>query len=150
MAAQSIRGLFAIFPDAPDPLSVLNRVRGVLELAEEARNHKGDLLADIDGVVPDPLDRPRGKQHRHSPLPLVGVVADLQRQPEALPVEVVDHVVLADQVLRHLDVAPLEGPLRLADQRPGLPAHARISFTISSSAGGSLPDSGIILQMFTH
>ena len=26
----------------------------------------------------------------------------------------------------------------------------RISFTISSSAGGSLPDSGIILQMFTH
>ena len=26
----------------------------------------------------------------------------------------------------------------------------RISFTISWSAGGSLPDSGIILQMFTH
>jgi hypothetical protein len=37
---------------------VLARMRGVLELAEQAGDQEGDLLADVDGVVPDPLERP--------------------------------------------------------------------------------------------
>ena len=49
-------------------------------------------------------------------------VADLQRQPEAVAVEVVDDVVLADQVAGHLDVAAAIGPISasgLAQANPG-------------------------------
>src|SRR3954451_11082958 len=107
MAAQSIAGAPPIFPDDSD-LNRLRRrkrrelawMRGVLELAEEPGHHERDLLADVDGVVADPLDRPGGEAHRHRPLAPIGIVADLQRQPEAVAVEVVDDVVLADQVLR--------------------------------------------------
>ena len=42
---------------------------------------------------------------------------------EALPVEVVDDVVLADEVAGELDVAGDEARLRLGDQRLGLLAH---------------------------
>ena len=33
-------------------------MRGVLELAEQAGHDVGDLLADVDRVVADPLERP--------------------------------------------------------------------------------------------
>ena len=52
----------------------------------------------------------RREHHRHRPLALVGVVADLQREAEALAVEVVDDVVLADEVARHFDVAVARTP----------------------------------------
>ena len=107
-------------------------MRGVLELAEEPGDDEGDLLADVDRVVADPLDRPRRQQHRHRPLALVGVVADLQRQPEAVAVEVVDDVVLADQV-----AAPSRRRVRRRPAWPGRSAPGsacpspRISSTIS-------------------
>ena len=93
-------------------------MRGVLELAEQAGDDEGDLLADVDRVVADPLDRAGDEDHRHRPLAAVVVVADLERDPEDLLVEVVDDVVLADQVARHLDVAAREGALRLGDLGP--------------------------------
>ena len=108
----------------PARLPVLVRMRGVLELPEEPGDDEGDLLADVDRVVADPLDRPRRKQHRHRPFATVGIVADLQRQAEAVAVEVVDDVVLLHQVARHLHVAFFESPLGLADQRARLAAHA--------------------------
>src|SRR6476659_2985957 len=108
MAAQSIPGVRSMIPDSSDLTRsawLRARVRRVLELPEQPGHDEGDLLADVDGVVADPLDRPRRQQHRHRPLAPVGVVADLERQPEAVAVEVVDDVVLANQVARHLDVA---------------------------------------------
>ena len=113
---------------------------------------KSDLLADVHAVVAHPLQRPRRQHHRHRPLATVGVVdADLQRHGGKRAVEVVDDVVLAHQVTRHVDVAVLEGALGLGDQawRTCLPM-VRIRFSISSSAGGSCPVRGISLQMFTH
>src|SRR5690606_13206181 len=50
-------------------------VRGVLELLEEPRNEEGDLLADVDRLVADPLQRPRRQDHRHRPLAAILVVA---------------------------------------------------------------------------
>ena len=101
------------------------RMRGVLELPEQPRDDEGDLLADVDRVVADPLDRPRRQQHRHRPLALVGVVADLQRQAEALAVEVVDDVVLADQVARHSTSRPSKARLAWLISGLGLPAHGQ-------------------------
>src|SRR4051794_39371459 len=89
------------------------RMRGVLELPEQPGDHERHLLADVDGVVADPLDRPGREQHRHRPLAPVGVVADLESQPEAVAIQVVDYVVLPDQILGHRGVALEERPLRL-------------------------------------
>src|SRR6476661_1135569 len=52
-----------------DELSV--GMRGVLEFTEQPGDNEGDLLANVDGVVADPLDRPRDEQHRHRPLAAV-------------------------------------------------------------------------------
>ena len=73
----------------------------------------GGLLADVDGVVADPLQRPGDEDHRRRPLAAVGLVADLDRDAEALAVERVDDVVLPHQVPREVEVAPGERPLRL-------------------------------------
>src|SRR5918992_4864258 len=84
------------------------RHRAVRELAEEAGDDERDLLADVDGVVADALDRAGDEHHRHRPLAGVVVLADLDRELEALLVEVVDDIVLADEVAGEGDVAPLE------------------------------------------
>ena len=55
---------------------------------------------------------------------LSGIVADFERSVEDLAVQPVDLVVLAHQVLRHLDVAALEGLTALDDLLPRLVAHA--------------------------
>src|SRR5215213_7966515 len=70
-------------------------VRCVLELAKEPRDDERDLLAHVDGVVADALERAGDEEHRHRPLSTVLVVADLDGDLEALPVELVHHVVLA-------------------------------------------------------
>ena len=58
-------------------------MRGVLELAEQAGDDEGGLLADVHGIVADPLDAARHQHHVHRPLALIGVVADLEREVEA-------------------------------------------------------------------
>src|SRR5215203_3720555 len=60
-SATSMRGRAAI-------LRPFDVVRGVRELAELARHEIGDLLADVDGVVADPLEAPRHSDHPQSPL----------------------------------------------------------------------------------
>jgi hypothetical protein len=51
--------------------------------------------------------------------------SSLDRELEALLVEVVDDVVLADEVAREADVAAGERLLRLRDHRAGLPPHSQ-------------------------
>ena len=99
------------------------RVRGVRELAEQAGHDERHLLADVDGVVADPLERARDEHHVHRPLARVGVVADLDRRAEDLAVEPVDLAVLAHEVLGQADVAPGERGLALDDLRAREGAH---------------------------
>jgi hypothetical protein len=108
-------------------------VRGVLELAEEPSDHEGDLLADVDGVVSNSLDRARHEHHRHRPLADVLLLPHLDGEREALLVEVVDDIVLSDQISGELDVPGLKGLLRLG-----------------ACWGASWPVNGITLAMFTH
>src|SRR5829696_3483307 len=100
------------------------RVRGVLELPEQAGDDEGGLLADVDCVIPDPLDVAAHEHHVHGPLAPVGLVSELERVVEDLPVEAVDLVILTNQILSHLDVAPLEGLTALGYLLAGLYAHA--------------------------
>ena len=86
-----------MFPDGSDlncrrnrKLRQLRRMRGVLELAEEAGDDEGDLLADVDRVIAHALERPRDEHHRHRPFAAVVVGADLDRGLEALAVELRD------------------------------------------------------------
>src|SRR5256714_617417 len=88
-------------------------VRGVRELAEEPGDHECRLLSDVHRVVADALEPARHEHHVHRPLAHLGVVTDLDRELEALPVEPVDGLVLADQVLGEPDVATSERLLRL-------------------------------------
>src|SRR3954454_23037188 len=46
----------------------LARSRGVRELPEQPRDDERDLLADVDRVVADALQRARDQHHRHRPL----------------------------------------------------------------------------------
>ena len=84
-----------VTPPTPDPVNhiltkpefrriarssvVGSDVRGVGELAEQPRDDERDLLADVDRVVADPLERARDEHHRHRPLAPVGVGPDLDR-----------------------------------------------------------------------
>ena len=63
---------------------LLARMRGVLELAEQPGDHEGHLLADVDRVVADALQRSGDQHHHDRPLAAVVLVADLDRQLEAL------------------------------------------------------------------
>src|SRR5262245_1783171 len=53
------------------------RVGGVRELAELARDEERDLLADVDGVVPHPLEGPSRHVHVHAPVEGPRVVGEL-------------------------------------------------------------------------
>ena len=99
------------------------RVRGVLELPEQAGDDEGGLLADVDGVVADALDAAGHEHHVHRPFARVGVVADLERQLEDVAVQPVDLVVLAHEVLGQGHVAAREGLLALDHLRARLRAH---------------------------
>src|SRR5436190_3484434 len=68
------------------------RVRGVGELAELAAHDERDLLADVDRVVADSLDVAGDQHHVAAPFAGVLVGADLDRLPEHLTVQPVDHV----------------------------------------------------------
>jgi len=100
------------------------RVRGVLELPEQARDDEGGLLADVDCVVPDPLDIAAYEHHVHGPLAPVEFISELERVVEDLPVEAVDLVVLPNQVLGHRDIAALESLTALDDLLAGLYSHS--------------------------
>src|SRR3954454_4837933 len=99
-------------------------VRRVRELSELARDHERDLLADVDGVVADPLYGAGHEHHRHRPLAAIGVGADLDGAGEDAAIEAVDLLVLADEILRDRNISQQERLLGLLDLRPGELAHA--------------------------
>ena len=83
------------------------RMGGVGELAEQAGDDERDLLADVDGVVADPLEGAGDEDHVHRPLARVGVVAaDVEGHPEDLAVEAIDLAILTNEILGEADVAP--------------------------------------------
>ncbi len=96
----------------------LARVRGVWNSRKSPVTMNATCSPMSTRVVADALDRAGDEDHRHRPLAAVVVVADLERDPEDLLVEVVDDVVLADEVAGHLDVAVGERPLCLRDLGP--------------------------------
>src|SRR4051794_18537602 len=98
-------------------------VRGILELPEQAGDHERGLLTDVDGVVADALDAAGHEHHVHRPLALVRVVTQLEGELEAVAVQPVDLVVLADQILGERDVPALEGLLAHHNLPAGLLAH---------------------------
>src|ERR1035438_6179547 len=109
----------------PLPARGSARGRGARELPEQSGDDERDLLADVHGVVADPLQRARDEDHVHRPLARVGVLADLDRHAEDVTVQAVDLVILADDIFGQFDVAPGEGGARLDDLRACLGAHLR-------------------------
>src|ERR1700737_4345515 len=99
--------------------SRLNRAgaRGVRELAKQPRHHERRLLADVDGVVADPLEAARHERHDHRPLASVGIHPDLNRHPEDVAVEAVDLAVLTYEILGERRVAVAESASGLGDLR---------------------------------
>src|SRR5436190_1054615 len=95
----------------------------VLDRSEQPCRHERDLLADVGGVVANPFQRTGDEEHGHRPFPAVGILVELEREPETLPVEVVHHVVAADEITGSVYVALGEGMGRLADERPHVAAH---------------------------
>ena len=59
----------------------------------------------------------------HRPLARVGIVSDLDGEPEALAVQPVHHLVLTDQVGGQVDVAASKGLLGLGDLEARLLGH---------------------------
>src|ERR1700693_4226571 len=101
------------------------RMGGVGELPKKARDDECHLLADVHGVVSDPLQRPRDEDHVHRPLARVRILADFDRQAKDLAVETVDLPILADEVFGETDVAGGEGRSGLDDLRAGVGPHLR-------------------------
>ena len=68
-------------------------MRSVRELRELPGHDEGRLLADVDGVVADPLEATGNRDLPHSPLERLGVVDVAEHLVEHLAVRVVDEVV---------------------------------------------------------
>ena len=97
--------------------------RGVGELAELAGHEVRDLLADVDGVVADPLDAARDDEHPQAVLALLRRVAEREDVLGRVPVRAVDQLVQLDERLRLVGVARRERVERDADHLLGALAH---------------------------
>ena len=75
------------------------------ELAELAGHEVGDLLADVDGVVADPLDAAGDDEHPQAVLALLRRVAEREHVLDRVAVRAVDQLVELDERLRLLGVA---------------------------------------------
>ena len=80
-------------------------MRRVGELAELPRHEVRDPLADVDGVVADPLDRTRDQDHPQPPLAHRRIGAELQQVPDDAPVGAVDQLVEIDERLGPGEIA---------------------------------------------
>src|SRR5579884_4013152 len=105
------------------PSTGSDRVGGVGELVQLAGHHVGDLLADVDGVVADPLDAAGDDEHAQAVLALLGRVAEREHVLDRVPVRAVDQLVELLQRARLLDVAVAERVERDADHLLGALAH---------------------------
>ncbi len=68
-------------------------MRRIGELSELACDQESDLLGDIDGVVANPLQCPRGHVHVQAPIELRSIVRELERLEVRGPVQAIDGVV---------------------------------------------------------
>ncbi len=93
------------------------------ELAELAGDEIGGLLADVDGVVADPLEAARDEDHPQAPLPRLLVAADLEQAVDDAAIGAVDQLVEVEQRLGQLLVTGLERLDRDTDHLLGPLAH---------------------------
>src|SRR6266516_585573 len=94
--------------EAPASPRALSEVRCISELAELAGDQEGRLLADVDGVVADPLETARDEDHPQPPFPLGNVAAEVQHAPDGAAVRTIDQLVEVDERRGGLEIAPLE------------------------------------------
>ena len=110
--------------DLEDGLAVRDALIAVVgELAELAGDEVRGLLADVDGVVADPLEAARDEDHPQPPLPLLELVPDVEQPVDDPPVRAVDQLVELEQRLGRDPVALLERAERDADHLLGPLAH---------------------------
>ena len=84
-------------------------MRCVRELVELAGDEVLGLLADVDGVVADPLDAPRDDDHPHPPLLHSRGRGHREHLVDDGPVRPVDELVEVDEPACPVDVAGREG-----------------------------------------
>src|SRR5437763_5421367 len=99
------------------------RVRRVGELAELARQQVRDLLADIDRVIADPLERPRNEHHSQTVFAHPRRLAELEDPLDDAPVRAVDELVEIDERLGALEIALDERIERHTDHLLAARAH---------------------------
>ena len=87
------------------PSGALLGVRRVGELAELAGDEVRGLLADVDGVVADPLEAARDEDHPQPPLALLRLVPDVEQAADDAAVRAVDQLVELDERLGPLEIA---------------------------------------------
>ena len=80
-------------------------MRGVGELAELGREQVRRLLADVDGAVADPLDRPRHDDHPQAPLAELRLGHHVDEPLDEAAVGAVDQLVELDEALGAGEVA---------------------------------------------
>ena len=98
-------------------------MRGVRELAELAGDEVRGLLADVDGVISDPLQAARDDDHPQAPLADLGVGPEVEEALDDPPVRAVDQLVEVDEALGAGEVALGERPHRDSDHLLGAAAH---------------------------
>ena len=97
--------------------------RGVRELAELAGDEIRGLLADVDGVVADPLEAARDEDHPQPPLPHLEIVPEIEQAVDDPPVRAVDQLVQVEERLGCDAVALLQRAERDADHLLGALSH---------------------------
>src|SRR5437764_10454137 len=83
-------------------------MRGIGELAELGGQQVSGLLADVDGVVADPLERTRDDDHPQAVLPHLRVAAELEDACDDTAVCPVDELVEIDERLGPFEVTVAE------------------------------------------
>src|SRR5438034_3773354 len=112
--------------------------RSIRELAKLAGDEICDLLADVDGVVPDPLEAARDRDHPQAPLEALRIGPEREHLPHDAAVRAIDELVELDERRRTLEVTVRERVERDADHplRPRAHVRERISRAGRSRARG--------------
>src|SRR5438045_9505034 len=95
----------------------------ISELAELPGDEEGRLLADVDGVVADPLEAAGDEDHAQPPLTLGDVHAEVEHAFDGAAVRTIDQLVEVDERRGSLEIAPLERVERDADHLLGALPH---------------------------
>ena len=143
----AIRGLWEV--KIRQLFGVPLRMRSVSELAELAGDEVRGLLADVDGMVADPLEAARDEDHPQPPLAHLEVAAELEQAVDDSAVGAVDQLVELEQRLGCDAVPLLERAERNADHLLGALAHLLEALEQLSSGGRSF-DSFVSFAIVTQ